>query len=153
MELSDLGGRATITVPEAGEVLGIGRDAAYAAAKKGDLPTLRLGRRLLVPVPALLAMVGAVPDTDRDKESSAETPDLEAIHFELRRKTAAGFLESRASWLEIGTVENATGGWDVVMRLDGTYSGEVGATKEQLVQFFRDQLTEVLEHEGIRLRR
>jgi len=55
--------RLTITVPEAGRVLGIGRDAAYAAAERGEIPTLRLGRRLVVPVPKLLALLGAdVPD-------------------------------------------------------------------------------------------
>jgi len=57
MTLDDLAGRGTITVPEAGQVLGIGRDAAYAAAKRGELPTLRLGRSLRVPVPKLLAMI------------------------------------------------------------------------------------------------
>lgn len=46
--------RATITVEEAAKLLGIGRTAAYQAARRGQLPTRRLGRRLLVPVPALL---------------------------------------------------------------------------------------------------
>lgn len=41
--------RRTITVPEAGEQLGIGRNAAYEAAKRGEIPTVRIGRRLLVP--------------------------------------------------------------------------------------------------------
>jgi excisionase family DNA binding protein len=55
--------RATITVPEAGRLLGVGRDAAYAAAERGELPVLRLGRRLLVPVPRLLELLG-IPQTD-----------------------------------------------------------------------------------------
>lgn len=58
MNLDDLHGRLTITVPEAGEVLGIGRAAAYAAADSGDIPTLRVGRRLIVPVARLRAMLG-----------------------------------------------------------------------------------------------
>jgi excisionase family DNA binding protein len=41
--------RKTITVPEAGEQLGLGRNAAYEAAKRGEIPTIRIGRRLLVP--------------------------------------------------------------------------------------------------------
>jgi excisionase family DNA binding protein len=49
--------RATITVEEAAELLGIGRTAAYQAAHRGQLPTCRLGRRLLVPVPALLDLL------------------------------------------------------------------------------------------------
>ncbi len=48
----------TITVPEAGQLLGIGRDAAYAAAQRGEIPTLRLGRRLVVPVPQFLRLLG-----------------------------------------------------------------------------------------------
>lgn len=41
--------RKTITVPEAGEQLGLGRNAAYEAAKRGEIPTVKIGRRLLVP--------------------------------------------------------------------------------------------------------
>jgi excisionase family DNA binding protein len=41
--------RLVYTVPEAGRLLGLGRNAAYEAAKRGDIPTLRMGRRLLVP--------------------------------------------------------------------------------------------------------
>lgn len=55
--MTDVRNRATISVPEAGEVLGIGREAAYNAARRGDLPTIRIGRRLLVPTEALLDML------------------------------------------------------------------------------------------------
>lgn len=41
--------RATYTVEEAAELLGISRGSAYAAAKRGDIPTIRLHRRVLVP--------------------------------------------------------------------------------------------------------
>jgi excisionase family DNA binding protein len=41
--------RKTITVAEAGEQLGLGRNAAYEAAKRGEIPTVKIGRRLLVP--------------------------------------------------------------------------------------------------------
>ncbi|MCK1652255.1 helix-turn-helix domain-containing protein [Bradyrhizobium sp. 149] len=50
----DLAGRSTLTIEEAGvRVLGLSRDASYKAAKSGDLPTIRVGRRLLVPRAAL----------------------------------------------------------------------------------------------------
>ena len=45
--------RQGLTVPEAGEALGIGRNAAYRAVALGQIPALRLGRRLIVPIPAL----------------------------------------------------------------------------------------------------
>lgn len=55
LRLDQLAGRATITVEQAAKLLGVGRTAAYEAARRGELPTRRLGRRLLVPVPALIA--------------------------------------------------------------------------------------------------
>ena len=41
--------RPTISVPEAGEMLGIGRNSAYEAARRGDIPTIRIGKLLRVP--------------------------------------------------------------------------------------------------------
>ena len=52
--------RLWLTVPEAGRLLGMGRSSAYEAARRGQIPTLRLGRRLLVPVPALRRLLGDV---------------------------------------------------------------------------------------------
>lgn len=57
LAIAELGSRATISVEEAAELLGIGRTAAYQAARRGQLPTCRLGRRLLVPVPALIELL------------------------------------------------------------------------------------------------
>lgn len=51
-----------LTVGEAGRLLGISRAFAYELAARGELPVIRLGRRLLVPKRALLEMVGAVPE-------------------------------------------------------------------------------------------
>jgi excisionase family DNA binding protein len=36
-------------VPEAGEMLGLGRNASYEAARRGDIPTIRIGKLLKVP--------------------------------------------------------------------------------------------------------
>jgi excisionase family DNA binding protein len=47
---------AFLTVPEAAQVLRIGRSAAYEAAQRGELPTVRFGRRLRVPRHALLRL-------------------------------------------------------------------------------------------------
>lgn len=59
--VDSLQGRLTVSVPEAGRLLGIGRDASYAAAARGEIPSLRLGRRVVVPVPRLLELLGAAP--------------------------------------------------------------------------------------------
>ncbi len=49
--------RLTFTVPEAGEKLGVGRNASYEAARTGQIPTIRIGRRLLVPIARLKRML------------------------------------------------------------------------------------------------
>jgi len=48
----------TITVEQAGELLGISRRSAYRAASAGQLPTFKVGRRLLVPTARLLDLLG-----------------------------------------------------------------------------------------------
>lgn len=47
----------TLSVPEAGKRLGIGRSAAYQAAATGELPVLRIGGLLRVPKIALDRML------------------------------------------------------------------------------------------------
>jgi excisionase family DNA binding protein len=45
--------RQTYDVEEAAQLLGIGRNQAYEAARRGDFPTIRIGKRLLVVKAAL----------------------------------------------------------------------------------------------------
>lgn len=52
----------TVSVEQAGEVLGLSRRSAYRAASAGQIPTIRVGRRLLVPRLALLRLLGAVDE-------------------------------------------------------------------------------------------
>jgi excisionase family DNA binding protein len=48
---------ATYTVDDAAKILGLSRWAAYQAAHEGQIPTVRIGRRLLVPRIALERML------------------------------------------------------------------------------------------------
>jgi excisionase family DNA binding protein len=48
----------TYSVPEAGRIVGLGKNASYDAAKRGELPVLRFGRLLRVPRAALERMLG-----------------------------------------------------------------------------------------------
>jgi excisionase family DNA binding protein len=50
--------RLTYSVDEAAKVLGIGRNRAYEAASRGEIPTIRIGKRVLVPKAALDRMLG-----------------------------------------------------------------------------------------------
>jgi excisionase family DNA binding protein len=57
----------TYLVPEAGEMLGLNRNAAYAAAKRGDIPTIRIGKLIRVPKLAfhrMLEKAGAIEGGD-----------------------------------------------------------------------------------------
>lgn len=49
--------RLVLTVVAAGELLGVCRATAYMLARTGQIPTIRLGRRLVVPKSALERML------------------------------------------------------------------------------------------------
>ena len=50
----------TLTIEEAAEELGISRGKGYDAAKSGEIPTIKIGRRLLVPRVAFERMLEGV---------------------------------------------------------------------------------------------
>ncbi len=50
-----------ISVQEAGAMAGLSRNAAYEAAKRGEIPTVKWGRLLKVPKAAWLKKLGAQP--------------------------------------------------------------------------------------------
>ena len=66
---------ATMTVEQAGQLLGISRRSAYRAAAAGQLPTLRLGRRILVPTAALHRMLAITPPAHATAVGAANPPD------------------------------------------------------------------------------
>jgi excisionase family DNA binding protein len=45
--------RMTMTVEQAAAALGVSRGTAYEAVRTGQLPTIRIGRRVLVPIEGL----------------------------------------------------------------------------------------------------
>lgn len=49
--------RFTLSVPEAAKLLGIGKNLAYEAVQRGEIPSIKVGRRLLVPRAALERML------------------------------------------------------------------------------------------------
>jgi Helix-turn-helix domain len=56
----------TLSVPAAGKkYFGLSRNGAYDAAKRGEIPTIKIGRLLRVPIRALEAML------DRASERAA----------------------------------------------------------------------------------
>jgi excisionase family DNA binding protein len=58
--------RLTVTVEEAAKILGIGRGLAYEAIRTGQIKSVRIGRRILVPLAPLRKMLNAdVSGTDQ----------------------------------------------------------------------------------------
>lgn len=45
--------KQTYSVPEAAKILGIGRSLAYEIAAAGQIPTIRIGKRILIPIAGL----------------------------------------------------------------------------------------------------
>jgi excisionase family DNA binding protein len=46
-------GRLTVTVEEAAQLLGISRTMAFQAVRSGEIPAIRVRRRILIPVARL----------------------------------------------------------------------------------------------------
>jgi excisionase family DNA binding protein len=51
---------ATISVKDAAKRLGIGINQAYEGAKSGEIPSIRIGNRILVPKAALERLLAGV---------------------------------------------------------------------------------------------
>lgn len=62
---------ALITVEETCHLLGLSRSACYRAVGAGHLPTVKMGRRLYVPTPALLSLLGVATPADRSAGARA----------------------------------------------------------------------------------
>ena len=58
-KLEDLAtaGRRTLTIEETAKCLGVSRRICYEAARIGQIPTIHIGRRILVPIAALDRML------------------------------------------------------------------------------------------------
>jgi excisionase family DNA binding protein len=67
-------GCVTITVGEAAEMLGISRTSAYLCARRREIPTVRLGRRVLVPVARFMAMLEADPPPNENDDAREGEP-------------------------------------------------------------------------------
>jgi hypothetical protein len=66
--------RLTMSVPEAGRLyFNLTRNASYAAAKRGDIPTIKIGGRVLVPIAALNRVLDpqATPASDSNEAGRA----------------------------------------------------------------------------------
>jgi excisionase family DNA binding protein len=49
--------RRTFTIPEAAVIVGVGKSTLYEHVKNGDVPCVRLGRRVVIPAHVIEAML------------------------------------------------------------------------------------------------
>lgn len=61
-----------VSVPEAGRLLGICRDSAYAAVKSGALPAIRFGKRIVVSRQVIERMLNGEQVAPGDTPTNAE---------------------------------------------------------------------------------
>ena len=52
--------RQTYTVTEVAKILGIGRNTAYEICRNGEIPTIKIGGRVLVPRTAIEDLLNGV---------------------------------------------------------------------------------------------
>jgi excisionase family DNA binding protein len=52
--------KLTVTVEQAATALGIGRNLAYRMVASGEIPSLRMGRRIVIPRAALESQMSGV---------------------------------------------------------------------------------------------
>ena len=60
--------RFTLSVPEAAKLLGIGKNLAYEAVQRGEIPSIKVGSRLLIPRVALEQMLAEANGTARTND-------------------------------------------------------------------------------------
>lgn len=61
--------RLTLTIEETARLLGIGRQLAYEKARTGEIPVIKIGRRLLVPRRALERLLEqcSIPNNEHEQ--------------------------------------------------------------------------------------
>ena len=58
---------ATLSVEETAKVLGIGRNSAYEGVRTGEIPSIRIGKRILVPRLALEQILKGAGSQSRER--------------------------------------------------------------------------------------
>ena len=64
--MDDKSNKVTLTVDQAGEILGLSRNSAYAAVKRGEIPSIIFGGRTIIPI---VAFVWKLMGADKATES------------------------------------------------------------------------------------
>jgi len=73
----------TWSIPYAGSKANLGKNASYAAARRGEIPTIRFGKKLRVPKAKFLRILAGEP------------PDVQTVHAAAAIVTADARVQPR----------------------------------------------------------
>jgi hypothetical protein len=80
----------TLSLPQAALVLRIGRNAAYLAAARREIPAIRVGSSWRVPVPQLIRMIDGAPGSTPADVARALRAQADVIERAARDAAQAG---------------------------------------------------------------
>jgi excisionase family DNA binding protein len=91
-----MSGRLTYSIDEAAEAIGVGRGSAYELVRRGNLRTVRVGRRVLVPRDAVLEFLGLEHEQEAasPKATPEPAPDEVTYLVTIRRVGGAGTMNT-----------------------------------------------------------
>ena len=106
MTKKDQDSRLVYEVPEAGALLGLSKNASYEAAKRGDFPTIRLGKLIRVPKAAFHDLLNIPRPTGERKPLTGlqvvalcrSTSVFSLPTREFAPPVAAGLIRPYRSW-------------------------------------------------------
>ena len=88
----------TLSVPEAGRMIGLGREAAYRAAKDGQLPgALQIGKRWRVVTSRLIEFLGVSPPDNgegRPDDQPGDPPTEQSADHRRDQRRGEGSLRA-----------------------------------------------------------
>ena len=70
VDMSEQSRSLTLTVEQAGRLLGISRGLAYELVRRGEIPSIRLGKRILIPAQAIDDLLTGATRADRHMDSA-----------------------------------------------------------------------------------
>lgn len=82
----------TLTVEQAAKLLGIGRSTAYELVHTGDIPSLRLGRRIVVPLGQIAERLGLPPEVIESRLTSPPEHRAQPREMETHTPEATAVL-------------------------------------------------------------
>jgi hypothetical protein len=89
-------GEFGLAFPDAGAMVGLGINASYAAAKRGEIPTVKLGGLLIVPKAAWLRKLGVKDEADLQADLERDRQEDAARQRKIAEKRARLLAELEA---------------------------------------------------------